>query len=68
MAVATDAARADTFLTLLTRHAFPQAGLPADRADNFETMRDSGGLFALRLQCELMMPRAGRRSSLSEQF
>ena len=63
--MATDAARADTFPNLLARHAFLDAGRPAGR-DNLETLRAS--LFALRLQCELMMLRAVRGSTFAKRW
>jgi hypothetical protein len=66
MAVATDAARADTFSNLLARHASLDAGRPAGRDDNLETLRAS--LFALRLQCELMMSRAVRGSTFAKRW
>jgi hypothetical protein len=65
MAVATDAARADTVPNLLARHAVLDAGRPAGR-DNLETLRAS--LFALRLQCELMMLRAVRGSTFAKRW
>jgi hypothetical protein len=65
MAVATDAARADTFPNLLVRHASLDAGRPADR-DNLETLPASR--FALRLRCELMMLRAVCWSTVAKRW
>jgi hypothetical protein len=61
--VATDAARADTFSNVLTRHALRHAGQSVD--ENLNTPRDSAEIFASRLWYHLAMWRDVRAFNLA---
>jgi hypothetical protein len=62
MAVATDAARADTFSNVLVRNALLHAGQSVD--DNLNMPRDSGEIVASRLWYDVTMRRDVRAFNL----
>jgi hypothetical protein len=67
MAVATNAARADIFATLINRNTFLDAGRPAYH-HHLDLLRYYGGIFSPWLQPALVIWRPVRAFSWSEQI